>query len=139
MSTDLHQLTDAQLSETFAVEAAGWEIRTEGMLWHPEQRVARIIRGSALEDVRRKMSLPMDQCMAPDFATSFDAALPWLEQWHDADPDRRDVKICLRIGCDWLVGLRTRKEVWDRWSDSYEVAGPLPRAIASALLLARRA
>ena len=61
---NLDQLSDAQLSETFAAEVVG--ART---IMHPE---------GALVHVHE--SIPLGMCNAGDFATSADAVLPWMEK-----------------------------------------------------------
>lgn len=54
----LNELTDAELSECFAVEVAGWT-KPNGMWTHPN-------------------GTPMG--FIPPFSTSADAVLPWLEK-----------------------------------------------------------
>jgi len=60
-NTQLEEMTDAELSEAFALEVAGWTKDSDGDWW------------SAGGFVRDFSGNPM-------FATSADAVLPWLEK-----------------------------------------------------------
>ncbi len=76
---DLDTISDERLSEVFAIEVAGFEKRTEGLLWDEKQNRAFIIGGSSLHDIRKKMGLPCDTGIIASYATDANAVLPWIE------------------------------------------------------------
>lgn len=118
MPDPLESLSDGELSEVFAVEVMrAWrESPTSKTIWY---------RG---KPVKLK------------FATSTDAVMPWLDKWHDSEPQRRDIRIVRRLALDWLIILRTRVNPWDDWTDEIEQADEsLSRAICSALIRSARA
>ena len=64
MSDELDKLTDAELSELFAVEVAGWKVEREQFIdyWFDADG---------------------DDCNNPTFATDANAVLPWLEKFKE--------------------------------------------------------
>lgn len=80
MSADtLDSLTDAELSELFAVEVAGFTNIRDGYPWEVNDEPPEVRRVGRVK-LFDSDSLPTDPVEVPDFATSADAVLPWLEK-----------------------------------------------------------
>lgn len=116
MTDQLDQLTDAQLSETFAVEVAGWQL-SDGD--HP-------LYGPF------KYRVPDDGVgyELPKFATSADAVLPFLEK-RDTLLDFAVNKIEPRWA--WVISVYHAEGQADGEADTF------PRAACLALIRAARA
>lgn len=119
---ELDQLTDAALSEVFAVEVAGWKrgqnVEGKPALWPKD---------CAVYTKRRKTEWPYG-ILCPPFATSLDAVLLHL-------PER--VEILRRPdwrGGAWCVVIRDRS--WIVLSEGE--SGSLSRAACIAMIRAKR-
>lgn len=75
---NLDALTDAELSELFAVEVAGFAGVRDGTPWevNDEPPAVRRVGRVKLHDTSKE-AVVME---VPDYATSADAVLPWLEK-----------------------------------------------------------
>lgn len=124
--------TDDELNAAFAEKVAGWIAPTSESPYTESSSVGcpQVNLDFYWKDNRGLC------CDGPRFTTSADAVLPWLEKWHDADAQNRDVRICRRLAGDWLVTLRTRTNPWEQWVDQWEEDGDFPRAAVIALLRA---
>ncbi len=136
MNDTIDNLSDTELSEHFAVEIVG-SLKCEIPL-HGGLRAYSVVRTGAWREIRKEEFYDWPEDFVA-YATDLDQVLPWLERWHDQDPQRRDVRMYRHFTRDWAVALMTRAEPWDDWVETIDVDESLSRAICLALLRAKRA
>ncbi len=132
MNDELETLTDAELSELFALEVAGMTKRTEGLFWSADDKRAYILTGSALHDVRKKMRLPCTPDLMLSFATDANAVLPFLEKLKKFHIYWDDFRMpAIPLPSSYHIDIRGRRLAAN--------VPTLARAICLALVRAKRA
>ena len=137
MTDDLDTKTDAEISEIFAVEVAGWKeqwlIITGGYFWRPDGRGHTSYVNEAGRYSREYAESCVNQCdhrptvIKKDehqpFATDANAVLPWLGKymWSACNHNQYPVEVIIGFK-DYIAGAST-----------------FARAAATALIRARRA
>jgi hypothetical protein len=112
MKTELENLTDAQLSEAFAVEVAGWSKRNDGWFVPPSPT-----------------GLPWIAAEVKSFASSADYVMPFMNQ-HTAELDHSRI-------AGWHV--RIYQGSTPRGRNGYDATQPtFARAACIALIKAKR-
>ena len=112
----LEQLTDAELSEVFAVEVGGWTKEPRGRPWNEVM---------CLIDEKGKIN-------NPQYATDANAVLPWLEKHAN---ENGSVEMRFRFGF-WRASLYEMENFLPECSMEETT---FPRAACIALIHAKRA
>ena len=126
MSTNYDAMTDAELSEAFAVKVAGW-VQMDCSLWD--------VGESRDSSCSKRSDGKWISNSTEHFATSADAVLPWLEKHPDVEIYRDD-------GRGWCIAIMGINRLSDRTesgivAESWEPT--FPRAACIALLRAKDA
>jgi hypothetical protein len=148
MNDSLDSMTDAQLSEVFAVEVANiphlFTLMNRGLYYRVNAAgyTSRLEEAwKVTEDVADKHVYPHDEPVSkhrlpyPPFATSADAVLPWLEKCEHTFPCDEERISVSRYRATWGVAIAAPS-----WDDSpfSASAATFPRAACLALIRAKR-
>lgn len=126
MNDELDKLSDAELSELFAVEVAGWVYVPDGC------GVQWFVPPNLPPAANLRTNRPV-----PQFSTDTNAVLPWLEKWKLGAPHTKGPSAYLKND-GWSVVAYNGKEPPNH-ANAIAVAPTFARAACIALIRAKRA